>query len=65
MRRLQYIYVLLLCFASTVFAQDKMLSKEEAVALALKNNFGVIVANNNLKIAENNKSILNLSLIHI
>jgi len=59
MMRLHYIYVLLLCAVSTVFAQEKMLSKEEAVALALKNNFGVIVANNNLKIAENNKSILN------
>ena len=40
-------------------AQEKMLSKQEAVVLALENNFGIEIANNNLEIAENNKSILN------
>jgi outer membrane protein TolC len=44
---------------ASLFSQDQILSKEEAVALALENNFGVIVANNNLKIAENNQDILN------
>lgn len=36
-----------------------MLSKNEAVQLALENNYGIKIANNNLKIAENNKGILN------
>jgi outer membrane protein TolC len=40
-------------------AQEKMLSKEEAVAKVLENNFGVIIAKNDLNIAENNKNILN------
>jgi len=41
------------------FAQEDLLSKEEAVTKALENNFGIIIANNNLTIAENNKNILN------
>jgi outer membrane protein TolC len=42
-----------------VLAQEKMLSKEEAVAKVLENNFGIIIAKNDLNIAENNKNILN------
>ncbi|UWX54542.1 TolC family protein [Maribacter litopenaei] len=40
-------------------AQENLLSKEEAIAKALENNFGIIIATNNMEIAENNKSILN------
>tara|TARA_R110001583_G_scaffold6491_4_gene32772 strand:+ start:10160 stop:11476 length:1317 start_codon:yes stop_codon:yes gene_type:complete len=43
---------------STIFGQ-KQLTKQEAVDLALDNNYGIKIANNNLKIAENNKGILN------
>lgn len=40
-------------------AQDTLLTKDKAVELTLENNYGIKVANNNLKIAENNKGILN------
>ncbi|MGC1516892.1 MAG: TolC family protein [Maribacter sp.] len=59
MIRLRFIFILFLLSVGNAFGQEEFLSKEEAIALALKNNFGVIIANNNLKIAENNKSILN------
>ena len=39
--------------------QGQQLSKEEAVRLALENNFGIVLATNAIEIAENNKSILN------
>ena len=44
--------------ASFGFGQQT-LTKKEALAIALENNFGVKIANNNLEIAENNKSIFN------
>jgi len=40
-------------------AQDKLLSKEDAVALALEKNYGINVAKNQVEVAKNNKSILN------
>ncbi|MBT8239265.1 MAG: TolC family protein [Croceitalea sp.] len=40
-------------------AQEALLSKDEAVQMALENNFGIIIAKNNLKISENNQSVLN------
>ncbi len=40
-------------------AQEALLSKQDAVTLALENNFGIKVALNEAKIAENNKGILN------
>lgn len=42
-----------------VLAQENLLSKEEAVAKALENNFGIEIAKNQIDIAENNASILN------
>jgi len=45
--------------ATAVFSQEKVLSKEDAVNLALENNFGIKVAKNQVEIAANNKSILN------
>lgn len=39
--------------------QEIVLSKEDAVAKALENNFGIQVAKNQVEIAENNKSVLN------
>ena len=39
--------------------QGTLLSKKEAVNLVLENNFGVKIAQNNVEVAENNKSILN------
>jgi outer membrane protein TolC len=53
---------LLLCFvffwAMTSSAQ-KVLPVSEAVALALENNYGIKIVDNNKKIAENNASLLN------
>ena len=43
----------------TLMGQEELLSKEDAVAKALENNFGIQVAKNQVEIAENNKSELN------
>lgn len=51
------LFALFLCFGVT--AQEQRLSKEGAVAMMLERNFGVRIAQNNVKVAENNKSILN------
>ena len=52
-------YGLLILGALTLQAQQTVLSKDAAVQMALENNYGVKISNNNVKIAENNKSILN------
>ncbi|WP_136465853.1 TolC family protein [Flagellimonas onchidii] len=55
-------YILSLVFLTQICvaqAQDKLLPKEEAIALALEQNLGIRVAKNTLKINENNASILN------
>ena len=48
------------CFS--IKAQE-VLTKEEAVALALENNYGVKIAKNAVSVAENNKSILNTEFL--
>ncbi len=53
------ISLIFIFICSTITAQDKLLSKQEAIKLALENNFGIKVAKNQVKIAENNKGILN------
>lgn len=40
------------------FSQE-ILTKQQALKITLKNNFGIKIANNNVKIAKNNSSILN------
>ncbi|WP_317128785.1 TolC family protein [Mesohalobacter halotolerans] len=54
------LFILWIGFLSFTFcnAQD-LLTKTEAVALTLEQNFGIQIANNNLEIAENNAGILN------
>ncbi|MCJ7466936.1 MAG: TolC family protein [Maribacter sp.] len=51
------------CFFLGIFgvliAQENMLSKEEAIELALENNFGIKVARNLVEISDNNRGILN------
>jgi outer membrane protein TolC len=44
---------------TNLLAQDKQLSKADAVALTLEYNYGVKVAKNQIEIAGNNKSVLN------
>ncbi len=51
---------LLLFFFGNITAQElDVLTKEQAISETLKNNFGITIASNNLKIADNNRSILN------
>lgn len=52
------ITLLFLISFATGFAQE-LLTKENAIGIALENNYGIKIADNNLKIAENNKGILN------
>ncbi|MFK5958851.1 MAG: TolC family protein [Lutibacter sp.] len=58
MNYINKITLLFLLSISVSFAQEK-LSKEDAINLALENNYGIKIADSNLKIAKNNKSILN------
>lgn len=44
---------------SSLQAQEALLSKQDAVTLALENNFGIKVARNQVEIAGNNKGVLN------
>ena len=44
---------------SNVIAQQQILTPTEAVSLALENNYGIKLANNQLEVAKNNASILN------
>ncbi|MEH6659416.1 TolC family protein [Leeuwenhoekiella marinoflava] len=41
------------------FAQEQVLSKSEAIALTLENNYNIAVADNSVLVAENNADILN------
>jgi len=56
----KYITVLFLIFSTTIYSQtDSLLTKAEAVKLVLENNYGVLMATNNVEIASNNASIYN------
>lgn len=50
--------ILFLISFSASFGQEK-LTKENAVSIALENNYGIRIAKNQVKIAENNASIFN------
>ena len=52
------IYILFAFCFQLSFGQ-KVLTKKEAIEIALENNYGVRVANNNLEIAKNNSSVYN------
>ncbi len=53
------IFNLSLLFFVMQVSSQQLLTKEDAVKLALENNYGIKVSNNDLEIAKNNKSILN------
>ncbi len=62
MNMMIYIKKLVTFFIIITFVQvngQEILSKNEAVSLALENNYGIKISNNNVKIAENNKKVLN------
>lgn len=50
--------ILFLLSFSTIFGQE-LLTKESAISIALENNYGIKIAKNNVKAAENNASIFN------
>jgi outer membrane protein len=59
MMKLKLLVIIFLLPFTVLMAQDKLLSKEEAVIKALENNFGIQVARNQVEIAENNSGLLN------
>jgi len=63
MNKLVYGLGILMCFAfAKAYSQpsiDTLLSREQAVQLMLENNYGIKIAENTTKIAENNSGILN------
>jgi len=58
MSKIYKITFLLLLSTYISYAQE-LLTKEQAVSIALENNYGIRMAENSVKIAENNKSIFN------
>lgn len=61
MRLKQFILYFSIILLSSVecLAQDSLLTKEEVIARALDENFGIKIARNQVEIAENNQDILN------
>lgn len=53
-----YTSIIVILFSLQVSAQ-KILTKKEALLIALEHNYGIKVANNNVEIAKNNSSIYN------
>lgn len=51
--------LLLLILVSVQLSSQNILEKKEAVELALKNNYGIIIAKNNSTVAKNNASVYN------
>jgi len=56
------IYILVTLFTLQANAQ-KILTKKEALKIALENNYGIKLANNNVEIAKNNSSIYNSRML--
>ncbi|MEN1785505.1 MAG: TolC family protein [Bacteroidota bacterium] len=57
--RIVFVFLCCLGYSYAQDNQEQFLSKAEAIALTLENNLGIVIATNNVTIAENNKSILN------
>ena len=55
------VLVIAIFFMGNIFAQEEeeVITKEEAIALALERNYGIEIAENEVEIAENNQGILN------
>ncbi|MEZ4779957.1 MAG: TolC family protein [Flavobacteriaceae bacterium] len=55
-----FFFFIITLFALVSQAQNlEILTKQQAISEVLENNFGVVIAKNNLEIAENNQNILN------
>ncbi|MCK5367799.1 MAG: TolC family protein, partial [Cyclobacteriaceae bacterium] len=59
MRLFKYIFLIPLSIVYNVYAQDSLLSKRDAVDLALENNYDIRIAEGNVESAENSASIYN------
>ena len=55
----KFFSIILILITGILSAQDTLLTKEEVIARALNENFGIRIAKNEVEIAENNQSILN------
>ncbi|AUC83562.1 TolC family protein [Lacinutrix sp. Bg11-31] len=56
---IKYSLVLVILFFTSLVKAQSVLTQEEAVKLALENNYDIKIANNAVEVAENNTSILN------
>jgi len=61
--KIHYTVLVLLALSFNAIAQEKLLSKTEAIALALEQNFGIKVAENTVEIADNNQGVLNTGFL--
>ncbi|GEQ85444.1 membrane protein [Patiriisocius marinistellae] len=61
MKNINIVFIVVIAFFfGNVTAQElDVLTKQEAIAETLQNNFGIQIANNNLDVADNNQNILN------
>jgi len=50
---------LVMVFLGSLSMAQEMLYKEQAIQIALEQNFGILMSKNNLEIADNNKSVFN------
>lgn len=55
----------LILATGSISAQEVLLTKEEAINQALDSNFGILVARNDMEIADNNQSILNSGFLPV
>lgn len=59
-KELRFTFIILLLAVLQVSSQEKeVITKDEAIARALENNFGIKIARNQVEIAENNQGIFN------
>lgn len=59
-KELRFTFIIILLVVFQVSSQEKeVITKDEAIARALENNFGIKIARNQVEIAENNQGILN------
>lgn len=62
--KLSRISIIIVVLLSTLQGiSQEILTKKDALAITLENNFGIKIANNNLEVAKNNKSIFNTGFL--
>ena len=59
MNYIKHIFIVLIFVAFNQVEAQEILTKKEALEIALENNYGVQIANNNVELAKNNSSIYN------